>query len=230
MAKDRKKFFLSVIAVIQKLLTIVQNVFIVKIYLLYDRVLDHLICNISLGGVTASKYSNCGAYATQSTNYILLKRIYKELNKLNVNTIVDVGCGKGRFINYLLFKGVKTKIIGVEIDPDVARFCKEHLFRYSNVEIINDNILNIKIFDNAIYYLFNPFKKDVLQKFIKNIESDEKIEEVTIFYVHPIHGNVFDSRAGWNRVRHITVYHISNFYKKPWLIDVWSYRKFRQLN
>lgn len=63
---------------------------------------------------------------TVSSNYEELEVIFFEKLSLSANdVIIDVGCGKGRVFNYLLYKGLKNKMLGYEINPAVGEKTKK---------------------------------------------------------------------------------------------------------
>jgi hypothetical protein len=65
-----------------------------------------------LGGMIKTKYESIGAYDTGNSDYNALNYIFT--NMLHIqrdDVIVDVGCGKGRVINFLLHKGLKNKLL-----------------------------------------------------------------------------------------------------------------------
>ncbi len=59
---------------------------------------------------------------TVSTNYEELEIIFFEYNPLKESDVlIDVGCGKGRVFSFTpLYKGLKNKMIGIEINPAVG--------------------------------------------------------------------------------------------------------------
>ncbi|WP_426672073.1 hypothetical protein ACPPVU_12660 [Mucilaginibacter sp. McL0603] len=72
---------------------------------------------------------------TVSSGYKQLELIFFDFFKISDNAvIVDVGRGKGRVFNYLLYKCLKNKMIGYEINEAVANKTKRNLARYKNVE------------------------------------------------------------------------------------------------
>ena len=115
-----------------------------------------------------------GANCTQSVNYSILDTLFRKRAKLKVvpsDVFVDVGCGKGRVINYWLMNGYKNRIVGVELDPEIAELSRHRLRRFPNVEIIAGDI-NENIPDYAsIFWLFNPFNEQIMMIFKRRLEE-----------------------------------------------------------
>lgn len=128
---------------------------------------------------------------TASTNYEEVEIIFfKVLPLTNSNTIVDVGCGKGRVFNYLLYKGLKNKMIGYEINTLVADKTKKRLSKYKNVEILSDDIFNDFPKEGDIFYLYNPFKEEMMREFMSEILKIKDRNPI-IIYNTPILINLF---------------------------------------
>jgi len=57
-------------------------------------------------------------------------------------TILDLGCGYGLFANYLSLASPQRKVIGIELSSRKVKYAKKNL---PNVEILNDDITNLKL-------------------------------------------------------------------------------------
>ena len=130
-----------------------------------------------------SQYFSKGCYHTQSIEYEELQLIFNGYFISKDDIILDVGCGRGRIFNYLLHKGLKNKMIGVEIDDEISTFTKNRLQRYKNVEIVNEDIFQYEREDITLFFLFCPFDERLTQRFFNYIEN--KYSRVKIIYYHP---------------------------------------------
>lgn len=130
---------------------------------------------------------------TVSTNYEELEIIFFEYMSLKENDIViDVGCGKGRVFSYLLYKGLKNKMIGYEINKVVGAQTQKRLARFKNIEIRCDNIFDNFPDQGNIFYLYHPFVEWLVIEFMQRILKIADRNPV-ILYNNPLHLNVFDN-------------------------------------
>ena len=91
--------------------------------------------------------------------------------------MVDVGCGSGRVLGWLTTKYPQNKIMGIEIDPDVAEDTRQRMRKYSKVDIITGNVLDKDIIkEGTIFYLFHPFHEQPMRKFIALLKDQANVD------------------------------------------------------
>ena len=174
--------------------------------------LRNIIFDLSVGnkvlvGSIKTSSSHFGAYDAVNSDYDILSYIFRykcEINKTDV--LVDVGCGKGRVINYWLRRKLKNTIVGIEIDSNVAKSTSNRLRKYTNVKIINGDIIKNTPLNATIFYLFNPFIRLVLDQFRETLEDLFLNSDIKIIYYNPGHLDVFMSNSNWK----ITTFDIPN--------------------
>src|SRR5438309_3201576 len=84
-----------------------------------------------LGGTKPTRFGHLGAKDTANTDYRSLE--YSLGPQLRQGEVVaDVGCGKGRVINWLLSIGLANKIYGIELDPEVGEATRRRLSKFAN--------------------------------------------------------------------------------------------------
>ena len=165
----------------------------------FYRIFKNLFYDLSIGGVflggnKSTRFSMYGAYDTVNTDYEVLGCIFSVcLKRLSAKDVfVDIGCGKGRVINWLLKRGIENEIIGLEIDPAIAQRTKRRLRKYHNVQVIAGNAIENLPGNGSIFYLYNPFDRYVMRKFIdKIIELFRSKKEIVIIYHNCVHIDVF---------------------------------------
>ena len=104
-----------------------------------------------------------------------------ELSNLNKDTVViEIGPGLGSLTKELLDRS--KKVIAFEIDKDIVPLLKENLSNYSNLEIVNEDILRTDIskilsikeecvsVSNLPYYITSPIIDLFLNK-MKNVKK-----------------------------------------------------------
>jgi SAM-dependent methyltransferase len=154
-----------------------------------------------LGGTVQTRYAGKGATNTENTPYDVLAAIFRPGTIHSSDVLVDVGCGKGRVINWWLSRGYRNKIIGIELDPDIGDQTRRRLRRYSTVSIIGGDALENIPADGTLYYLYNPFAASVLQVFCDRLaEVLDNSKDVRIYYYRPLHIAVFKNDPRWEVV------------------------------
>lgn len=100
---------------------------------------------------------------------------------------------EGRVLNYWLYRYPRNKIYGVEIDPEISVQTSKRLEKYKQCTVLSGSILDKFPADGTIFYLYNPFDKEILREFsskIKKAALDGRGR--TIVYVHCKHLHAFD--------------------------------------
>lgn len=160
--------------------------------LLRNAYIDIRIQRVFLGGRVVSIDNRSEMYDTVSTGYDGAKLIFFKYYHIKPDdVIVDVGCGKGRVFNYLLYRGLKNKMIGYEINKEVADKTAINLSRYKNVSIHSANIFDDFPKQANVFYLFNPFKESMMNEFKSRI-WEMKDKSPVILYYNPTCIEVFN--------------------------------------
>jgi SAM-dependent methyltransferase len=132
--------------------------------------IDFSVVGAFLGGRIRSNYKHLGATAVSNTEYVQLPHLFRDSVRAD-DIIVDVGCGKGRVFAWLIHRGYRNRMIGVEIEEAVAARTKKLFRRHANVEIRNCNILGNIPREGSLFFLYNPFENDVAARFKEEIEK-----------------------------------------------------------
>ena len=161
-----------------------------------NQLLDLKYCGHFMGITVKTKYSDLGATDSGYTPYRVLNHIFKD--KISERDVfVDVGCAKGRIIAWLLSRGFNNKIIGVELDEDLAQIAQKIFEKKENVKIVNGNILECFPEEGTIFYLFNPFDKNVMTQFSTILKSRNQ-PDIQVFYYNCQHIDVFENDSFWD--------------------------------
>jgi hypothetical protein len=119
-----------------------------------------------LGGTTRTKYAELGAFDTANSDYTDLPALFGAAHPTDGDVLVDVGCGKGRAINWLLGHYPANEIIGIEIDPEICAHTTRRLRRYKRVQIRCGDATTMLPPEGTIFFLFNPFDEAAMARFI----------------------------------------------------------------
>ena len=177
--------------------------------------IDILIQRKFLGGRIESIDDRKMIWDTVSSGYDQVENIFFSVFKDRINPsdiIVDVGCGKGRVFNYLLYRGMKNKMIGYEINAAVGNAVRKNLSRFKNVSIISENIFDDFPLNGTIFYLFNPFRESMMEDFKEQIWSIKENNPVILYY-NPTCLEVFNDKRFVYKIIDIPISHFGFEYK-----------------
>ena len=97
--------------------------------------------------------------------YHVLRDVFAQLTIAPDDVLVDIGCGEGRVINFWLSRGLKNRLIGIEIDEAVAKRTRRRYRKYPNVTIIHGDAIARLPSEGTIFYLYNPFSAETVARF-----------------------------------------------------------------
>lgn len=150
-----------------------------------------------LSGSIPSKHKHSGAIETTNSEYEVLEKIFSgQITRQSV--LVDIGCGKGRVINYWLQRGLTNRIYGIELDRNIAARTAKRFSKHSNVSILTGDAVGHIPPDGTIFYMYNPFDaRNVmrLEKRLRDLFSHKG--GIVIFYYDCAHVDVFKNKH-WN--------------------------------
>ena len=125
-------------------------------------------------------------------------------------TFIDVGAGRGRIV-MMASQYDYARVMGVEFADELAAQARANLaacppasIKASRVEIIHGDATEIVAPDGvSIFFLFNPFGADVLEKFLNNVlgAHADNPRPMTFIYVNPLHADVIERRKMLTQAR-----------------------------
>ncbi|HTC16681.1 MAG TPA: class I SAM-dependent methyltransferase [Steroidobacteraceae bacterium] len=146
-----------------------------------------------LGGGQATRFAHAHATDVANSDYLAMAEVFGRIAIADDDVIVDVGCGKGRVINFLLSRGIKCEIIGIEIDPEVARVTARRLRHYRNVSIVAGSVIDRWPEHATIFYAYNPFDAPVVERFCDLLAAHTR--PFVVLYYNCRHRGVFERRG-----------------------------------
>jgi SAM-dependent methyltransferase len=143
-----------------------------------------------LGGTIRTRYAHLGANDVGNADYDDLALLFAGIPVGPDDVIVDVGCGKGRSINWFLDRYPANSIVGIELDPDIWAATEKRLRRHANVEILCGDATALLPPDGTVFYLFNPFDESVTRRFAQAML--DRGAPATIVYLNAKHTVAFE--------------------------------------
>jgi SAM-dependent methyltransferase len=165
-----------------------------------------------LGGTIKTRYAHLGAFDVGNADYDDLAILFAEAEVGPDDVLVDVGCGKGRSINWFLTHHPTNPVYGIELDPEVCTDTAKRLRRYANVTILCGDATTMLPADGTLFYLFNPLDEGVMRRFRDALVALRPAGERTrIVYYNAKSLNVFedDSRFAIRKIENPALSHRS---------------------
>lgn len=183
----------------------------------FDMLKDYKVCKCDLSQVIVSDDTEeTGANDSMPMRYWALDRALSDETFTAEDSFIDIGCGKGRVLAYMLLKKHPCRLTGVELKEDIADFCRAWTQRYDNVEILCKNALEIDYNQYTYLFLFNPFTAEIVEKFVNYLESHLTRSIRLCFYGNSIFFRLVKDRPGWTQVKRGVSYK-----KGPLFIHYW---------
>ena len=143
------------------------------------------------GTYVTTKLGHLGAYDCGTCHYFAMFRVFKNAVRPD-DVLVDVGCGLGRAINTWLWMGCKNRIVGLELDEEIAEASRSRLRPYQNVEIVSGDAIDHLPPDGTLFYIFNSFSDAVVSRFLARIkEISTRPGDIRILYYNPVFLQIF---------------------------------------
>lgn len=122
-------------------------------------------------------------HAVEHTEWRYLNNVFQEVEISKDDVLVDVGCGDGRVLAYWLHRGIKNRIVGIEIDPATALDTSRRFQRFKNVEILCGDAADlVRESSGTLFYLFNPFHGRPLERFASAFRATQGSRVVLYCY------------------------------------------------
>jgi SAM-dependent methyltransferase len=119
----------------------------------------------ALGGTARTRFGHVGAFDTGNSDYEDIAVVFDAAAVGPDDVVVDVGCGKGRVLNWLLAHHPHTTLVGIELDPDVCAATARRLRRHPQVSIRCGDATEMLPPEGTLFFLFNPFDETVMKRF-----------------------------------------------------------------
>lgn len=191
-----------------------------------DAARDRKISGKNLGEFVPTPFAKThGATGSQSAPYLGLDVVLEDLDLSPDDSFIDIGCGKGRVIAYLLKKGCTCKITGVEINPQVAFVARSWSSHIPNVEIIEGDAMRLDYNAYNVLFMYRPMETDTFKTFIEHLENTLTHKIKLYYYADMQSGYYLNERAGWKLIKREEIYRVCGYYihKTPQRYSVWEY-------
>jgi SAM-dependent methyltransferase len=146
------------------------------------------------GGVIETPYAHLGAHHTVSTDHTVIPHLLGPVIRAG-DVFVDVGCGRGRLLNWALDDGRAAAVFGLELDKRVAAEVALRLEKEEKVTVVAGDALSSLPDQATLLYLWNPFDENVMRRFketvIEKYGRIGSLGRLRIVYHHCRHADVW---------------------------------------
>ena len=211
------------------LIDIVEKEFSRRLLNLADAVMDRRICGLSLVPYVSSIFRDnqrgVGGTGTQSTHYLLLRRVFSHVNLTASDAFMDVGCGKGRVLAYLIRKKCPCTLYGIEYNETVGKIAAGWTERYEQAHIIIGDALSCDYNAYTVLSLARSFLPKTFLAFVEHLEQTLRHPVKLIYWYDQESGYLLNGRPGWRMLMREAVFRIHGIRIAPWPqgYSIWIY-------
>lgn len=195
-----------------------------------DEVIDQRICGVSLVPYVPSIFRDdqrgVGGTGSQSTHYLLLRRVFSHVSLTASDSFMDVGCGKGRVLAYLIRKKCPCALYGIEYNETVGKIAADWTERYEQAHIIIGDALSCDYNAYTVLSLARSFLPKTFLAFAEHLEQTLRHPVRLIYWYDQESGYLLKNRPGWKMLMRENVFRIHGIRIAPcpqgysiWLYD-----------
>lgn len=191
-----------------------------------DQRRDKRICGMSLARFVPSRYSKThGATGSQSVPYRGLEEIFANIGSVSKGSLIDIGCGKGRVLAYLMSTGADISLTGVEIDPEIADTARKWSEGYPQIRVITGNAFELDYNEYTMLFMYRPMVADTFKEFIGMLEETLTHKVTLYYYADSESGYYLNDRRNWHLVSRHEIYKVHGLYihREPQRYSIWTY-------
>ena len=184
-----------------KILSKIYTTISIRTFWVVDRLNDYRICGQSLTRYVPSIYrddaNGVGMTGSQSTSYVILEHIFSHVHLTEQDAFLDVGCGKGRVLAFLLKKHMPCKMFGIEINEVSGQVAMDWTQKYEQVNVTLGDAFKLDYNPYTVLFLGRPFLPKTFLQFIETIEANLTHPITFIYWVDQQSGHLLLDRPGW---------------------------------
>lgn len=193
----------------KKLIRRIDNAISSRLLNLEDAMIDRRICGQSLVPYVPSIYrddkNGIGGTGTQSTHYAFLKRIFSDVRLTEADAFMDVGCGKGRVLAFLLKEKRPCRLYGIEHNEEVAKIALDWSERYEQIQLVIGDALTHDYNPYTVLSSARSFLKQTFCDFVEHLERTMTHPVRLVFWYGQEYYCDLDNRPGWEMLKRETV-------------------------
>lgn len=194
-----------------------------------DRRIDRRVCGQSLAEYVPSLFrddkNGVGGTGSYSTPYLLLKQIFARVPLRPSDVFLDVGCGKGRVLAFLVKENCPCRLYGIEHNAEVGRIAADWAARCDRVQILIGDALQHDYDGYTVLSLGRPFLPKSFLRFVERLEATLRHPITLIYWYDRQSGALLRGRPGWELRLREPIARVHGLLVAPWpdSYSVWTY-------
>ena len=138
-----------------------------------------------------------GGTGSQSTHYAFLKKIFRGAGLTASDVFMDVGCGKGRVLAFLIKEKCPCPLYGIEHNPEVAKIALAWAGQYEQAHILIGDALTHDYNPYTVLSLARSFLQKTFVVFVEHLERTMTHPIRLIFWYGQEYYCDLTVRPGW---------------------------------
>lgn len=201
------------------------SLFTFKNFIHYLRVINERVNGLDFSLIVSAEESGLDPKRSSPTNTRDLKNILNYLSITENDSVLDIGCGKGKAL-YTMMSFPFKKIDGIELSDKISRIASANMSILKETDRCNIFQCDARDFKNYadynIFYLYNPFPSQIMNRVINQIAKTIKADsEIIIIYNNPTCGEEIEAVGLFNEIA---------TFKSEWNCDIKIYSTFKEDN
>jgi SAM-dependent methyltransferase len=163
------------------------------------RMARNVAFDLRCGGLLRGRVagSRDGVSDTVNVDVSALGRIFRG-RITDDDVLVDIGCGKGRVLLWWACRRRRNRIIGIEINGQIAADTRRRVASRRDVTVIAGDAAALVPADGTLLFLYNPFGEQTMHAFTARLnELAELGSRPTLLYYNPEQAHVFREDPAW---------------------------------
>ena len=196
---------------------------------LMDEASDKKVCGQSLVKYVKSVYrddaNGVGMTGSQSTRYIILDRIFSHVTLTEQDNFIDIGCGKGRVLAYLIKAKAPCSLNGIEINEIAYNVAQDWAKKYDQVNVMFGDAFKLDYNPYTVLFMGRPFLPVTFKQFIEAFEAGLDHPITLIYWVDQQSGYLLNDRPGWKMLYREKLKYIKGLKvaRSPQGYSIWTY-------
>ena len=200
-----------------------------RVLRMMDGFIDNRVCGQKLVEYIPSVYRDdahgVGMTGSQSTRYLILDRIFSHISLTEQDVFLDIGCGMGRVLAFLLKKHAPCPLYGIEINPVSGKVAQEWSSRFDQVTVTLGDAFQLDYNHYTVLFMGRPFLPKTFLEFIEKLEASLTHPVRIIYWVDQQSGHLLKDRPGWEMQFREKVFKIHGLrvVPSPQYYSIWVY-------